>query len=361
MLRYALLFLLLVHGAIHLMGFAKAFGFGQVPQLTKAISKPLGWCWLLAALLLLATALLFALRKETWWLPGLAGVLLSQVLIITTWSDARYGTIANVLLLLALVLAIGSWRFEHGFRRDVGAAIASRPASNSLVTESDLAHLPAPVRNYLRYAGVVGRPQVRNYSIRFKGSMRSRKQDWFEFGSEQYNFCEQPTRFFFMKAKMKGVTVPGYHAYRNGKASMQIRAFGLIPVANQQGPQLDKAETVTIFNDLCLFAPAALIDTAIRWQEIDAHAARARFTVGTVTISADLIFNDKGELINFISDDRYEVNEGKFHRFSTPVSNYRDFGGYRLPAYGEAVWHYPDGLFTYGKFQVQEIRYNVSD
>jgi hypothetical protein len=48
---------LVVHGLIHLMGTLKAFGFAEIPQLTQQIDRPRGVLWLLAAVLLLATAL----------------------------------------------------------------------------------------------------------------------------------------------------------------------------------------------------------------------------------------------------------------------------------------------------------------
>jgi len=45
--------------------------------------------------------------------------------------------------------------------------------------------------------------------------------------------------------------------------------------------------------------------------------------------------------------------------FSTPISDYKNFDGYNLPASGEVIWHYPDGDFVYGKFNFKSIGYNV--
>ncbi len=56
MIRYGLVFIIFLHGLIHLMGFAKAFQYGQITQLTKDISKPAGALWLLAALLFVVSA-----------------------------------------------------------------------------------------------------------------------------------------------------------------------------------------------------------------------------------------------------------------------------------------------------------------
>lgn len=120
------------------------------------------------------------------------------------------------------------------------------------------------------------------------------------------------------------------------------------------------SETVTLFNDMCVFAPATLIDHQIQWKSIDENSVRAFFTNEGCTISAILYFNEKGQLINFVTDDRYDVRDMKKYRFSTPVDHYMEINGNRICTYGEAVWHYPDGPFTYGKFNLKTIEYNVS-
>jgi hypothetical protein len=137
----------------------------------------------------------------------------------------------------------------------------------------------------------------------------------------------------------------------------------LFPVAHLEGAEMFQSETVTFFNDLCLFAPMNLVDPTIEWEEISSNRARAHFTNKGVTITADLIFNDQGQLVNFISDDRFAAEDGemKKYRFSTPVSDYKEVNGMLLPTYGEAIWHYPDGEFTYGKFHLEKIDYNMPD
>ncbi len=58
---------------------------------------------------------------------------------------------------------------------------------------------------------------------------------------------------------------------------------------------MDEAETVTLFNDLCVFAPSALIDRGIQWQELEPHTVSASFTNLSHTVRAVLSFNDLGE------------------------------------------------------------------
>jgi hypothetical protein len=51
----------------------------------------------------------------------------------------------------------------------------------------------------------------------------------------------------------------------------------------------------------------------------------------------------------------------KQYRFSTPVTDYKNINGINVPTYGEAIWHYPDGEFVYGKFSLKTIHYNLSN
>ena len=65
-----------------------------------------------------------------------------------------------------------------------------------------------------------------------------------------------------------------------------------------------------------------------------------------------------GQLVNFISDDRYVMGDMRQYLFSTPVKDYKLINGINVPTYGEAIWHYPDGEFIYGKFYLKSIEYN---
>ena len=53
---------------------------------------------------------------------------------------------------------------------------------------------------------------------------------------------------------------------------------------------MNMSETVTLFNDMCLFAPATLIDKEILWEPVDPRTVWARFTHNGITISAMLYF-----------------------------------------------------------------------
>ena len=365
--------LAVLHGLIHLMGFLKAFGLAELPQLSGPISRPAGALWLAATLAMLVTGALVLLSPRWWWIAGAFAVVLSQCLIVASWGDAKLGTLANVVLLAAAALAFfarGPLSPAADFEREVARGLAREQAASAPgaareqpITEEDLSALPAPVQRYLRLSGAVGQPRVRSYHVRFTGRIRKGPDaPWMDFTAEQVSFVDPPTRLFSMDARMFGLPVSALHMYVGERASMRVKVLSLIPMVDVAGPELASAETVTLFNDMCVMAPAALVDRRIAWEPRGERRAGATFTHAGTTIRATLVFNEAGELVDFVSDDRGALqDDGKTfvkQRWSTPLRDYRAFGRARLASFGEARYHLPAGDYAYGEFEMKEITYN---
>jgi hypothetical protein len=182
--------------------------------------------------------------------------------------------------------------------------------------------------------------------------------------AEQYEFFDQPSRVFLVQASRFGLPVQALHMYVGTTATMQVRIASFFDVVDARGPEMNRSETVTLFNDMCLLAPATFLDAKIEWQELDDHRVAATFANAGNTIRAELFFDREGDLVSFVSNDRFQSADGKIYRsfpWSTPVGSYRDFGGVHLASYGEAVWQEPHGEFPYARFEVVDIAYNVRE
>lgn len=365
-MRIAFAVLLSIHALIHLTGWFKAFGLAELPKLTIPISKPLGVAWLVATLVLIVAVAALFVAPRGFWLVGVFGVLISQIVIVSSWSDAKFGTIMNVIVLMAVVhsaFARGPFGLHASYEGEVRRGLM-RATPTPVVTEADLGPLPAPVQRYLRFAGVVGQPRVRNYRMRFVGRIRSAAHaPWMEFTAEQVSFTERPRRLFMMDARMKGLHVDVFHSYVDAEARMRVRVLSLYPMIDAGGFDFTTTETVTIFNDMCVLAPATLISPAITWKSLDDKTVEGTFTNSGHAIRAKLYFDDSGALANFTSDDRPGLApDGKTfipQRWSTPLRGYRAYGAFRLASHGDARYAPPSGEFTYGEFDILEISYNV--
>jgi hypothetical protein len=357
---------LVVHGLIHLLGFAKAFGWAELPQLTVPISPFVGVLWLIGALLFLAAAGSLFVWPRWWWAIGACAIVVSMVAIVPSWTDAKFGALANLIALVGVVvgfLAQGPTSLRAAYERDVDHALVE-VAPAEPIADAELAHLPAPVQRYLRTTGVVGQPRVHNFRARIRGRIRNGPEArWIPLTAEQYNVIDEPTRLFYLTASMFTIPVQGYHRYVGPSATMRVKAAALVPVVDVSGNEMTQGETVTMFNDMCVMAPATLIDPAIVWEPVDARIVRASFTNAGHTIRAELSFNEAGELTNFWSDDRYQTSRDgktvKQVRWSTPLGRYRAFGPVRLASGGEGRWHEPGQEYAYIELMLDDVQYNV--
>ena len=353
----ALAILLAMHGLIHMFGATKGF----------RLSVAGGSLFLVGGALFFLTAVALVAWPRGWWAIGAVALLISVLAIVPAWSDAKFGMLPNALILSAVVagfMAEGPVSLHAAYGRDVRAG-GLRTALVPLVSEEGLVGLPPPVRRYLQLAGVVGQPRVRDFRVTMHGRIRrDRDKPWMPLVAEQHNFVDVPSRFFYMSSSMFAIPVRGYHRYADGAATMKVKAGGLLTVASASGTEVTQAETVTLFNDMAVMAPATLIDPAIRWESLSTCKVRATFTAGAQTIQADLVFSDTGELVNFISDDRYQsAGDGRVLRklrWSTPITGYRQFGTVRLASTGAGRWHDALGAYSYIEMTIDDVRYNVS-
>lgn len=349
------------HGIVHLLG-ATA---GPGTDATVRVMPGAGLVWLAAAVLVVASGVGLLAGRRMWWALGVPAVVLSQVLIVTSWQDAWAGSVANLLLLVAVVhgwYAEGPGSARARFRRGTAAALAA-PPTTELLTDADLAHLPEPVARYARRSGAVGLPKVTRFTAQIHGRIRAgHDQPWMPFTGEQVNtYGPQISRHFQIKATMRGLPVDVLHVLVGGRATMRAAVCSIVPVVEAAGAEMDRSETVTLFNDLCVLAPAALVDAPITWSTAADGRVRGSYTNGDHTVGAELVFDADGDLVDFVSDDRAQAStDGKAFnpkRWSTPLAGYREVRGRRVSTIGTAVWHgpEPEGSFAYLEFLLDDL------
>ncbi len=362
-MKTAFVALLVLHGMIHVLGAVKGLGLAPVPQLTLPIARAQGLAWgATAALFVASAALLVASRPALAW-PALAvAVALSQWLIVGAWRDARAGTVANVIALVPLLVALADLRpssLRAQYVRERAALAA--PVEAPVVTDADLAPLPPLLQRYLRRVGVVGRPRVRTMEARFRVGIRSAPDaPWMEGTATQINTYPTLSRRFFMTAARAGVPFDALHRFTD-HATMEVRLAGLVTMVNAQGPVMDTSETVTLFNDLCLLAPAALVEVPVAWETLDDRTLRGTFSHQGITVRAALTFNADGDLVDFVSHDRSRsLDGGGFARddWSTPVTEWKGFHGNRLFVRGDGRWGEVARRWPYVRFETLDVVYN---
>jgi hypothetical protein len=79
-------------------------------------------------------------------------------------------------------------------------------------------------------------------------------------------------------------------------------------------------------------------------------------------VHGDLIFDASGDLAAFVSNDRYAADgvTARLVPWRTPISEYATFHGFHLWRKGEARWVESSGAWTYGRFELLDLGYDVA-
>ncbi len=279
------------------------------------------------------------------------------------YTILKYGGIAIlcIIIILFILSSLNLTKLKYiklvkeGFERNKGKQM-------HIITEDDIKDLPSLVQNYLRYVGVVGKEKIYNYALTMHGQFKMNEHQAFSpTVIEQTSFSNDLSRLFYMNLTYKKLKIVGLHHMIDEKAYMKIKVLDLLSVVNASGDVMNQSELVTVLNDMVLFAPGTLIDDRITWKTVSDHEVIVTLTNHSYTVSASLIFNDKHQLINFISYDRYISLSQSFKKipWSTPIHCYQNMNGYHLPKSGSAIWLFDDHDFEYMKIDIDHINYNI--
>ncbi|MCB9656442.1 MAG: hypothetical protein H6726_02245 [Sandaracinaceae bacterium] len=372
-MRIAFSVLVVIHALIHLLGFVKGFGFAPVAQLSASISRPVGVLWLTACGLLLVAVGMLTARHAAWWMPAAVGLLLSQALVFTAWSDAKFGTLANVLLVVGVAVGFGVARFERvtHARADALVSAANRDAA-PIESTLPTATLPPAVRRYLERSGVVGHAAPRTVRLQQSGSMQlSPGQGFLEIQARQYVALAQPAFLWHVKLAMFGVPIVGRDTYERGRGRMRIDAGGLVPVVDAADAKIDQGALLRYLGE-SVWYPAAALGPHITWEAgaDDQREARATMRYEGVEASADFTFDDDGRFVSLRADRYQGGGEAAVLRpWSVRASAWSHYDvhtgeeAYRVevPSEGDVVWHEPEGEFVFFRWTLRDLAYDVDE
>jgi hypothetical protein len=362
-MKWFFFIIVILHGLIHILGFLKAFQFAEISQLIQPISKPSGILWLASLLLLVVSSIQFIGNSEVWWVAALAGVIVSQILIITFWHDAKFGTIPNTIILIVAIIAFADWNFTREVKNEIVEMFAKNPpATNRTLTEDMIKDLPQTVQRWLRNSGTVGKEMIHSVRLKQKGGMKMKpeQESWYKAEAEQYFTINNPAFIWKTKVDMMPlVYFAGWDHFADGKGKMLIKILSLINVVNSSDSEKMNQGTLQRYLAEIVWFPTAAISDYIKWEEIDSISAKATMNYKGSTGSGTFYFNSNGDFTKF-STMRYMGSglEVILKEWVITVTESENVNGVKIPTKMEVSWKLEPGDFTWFKIEVFDVEYN---
>lgn len=362
-MRILLIVLLAIHGTIHLMGFFRAFGFSELNAINQSISKMSGLIWLLTFLLFAVTLGLFLIRSQYWWVWGVIGVIVSQVLIFNYWSDTKFGTFANLIILLSTVVAYSNYNFENKIRKDRTVLMDnSENNEGRLVTSTDIVALPLIVQKWLTNSGVVGKPFVSDVHLvqELDLKLKPAQKKWNPGVAEQYFTIQPPAFNWYISTKSNTfISVTGRDQFVNGKGEMSIKLFSLFPVVSAiNHNKLDEATLQRYLSEIVWF-PSAALSPYVKWEYIDSSSAKAIMEFNGTIGSGIFHFDNNGQFKEFVTMRYKELDDKEPTQWRVTASKTEERNGVKIPTECEVTWDFKNEQWTWLKLKIKHIKYNV--
>ena len=253
---------------------------------------------------------------------------------------------AFVLVLFFLTgLALSVWRLlDH--RADLKAMhelAVSQPAQPPTFTADMIAHLPEPARRYFLYTIKPGTPLSSVASITMIGRFgmgNMDKPNYLDFTATQV--LAMPAGFVWkMRARRGLMRLSG----SDSQGWTRFWLMGLLPVARLGGnPDHTRSAFGRYVAEAVFWTPAAVLPCpGIVWEGLESDRARVTVKYRGLSQSVDLTVGADGQPTQVCFERWSNANPEKQHRlqpFGGYLSEFRYFGGFRLPTHVEAGNHF---------------------
>lgn len=222
-----------------------------------------------------------------------------------------------------------------------------------------------PVQRYFKYALKDGQEHIKFVRLKQVGKFRMKEnQSWMPIKAEQYFTTEDPSFIWRVKFTMAPfIWIEGRDMYYQGKGSMLIKVLSTVTVADAAGSEMDISSLIRFLSEAPKFPTALLPSDYIEWKEIDSNSAQVVIKHNGYTALEIFTFNEKGEIIKFVTNDRYMEVDGKYFKeqWGGYYRNYQEINGIKIPTEAEVEWNLYDRDLQYVKLKITDIQYNITE
>lgn len=221
--------------------------------------------------------------------------------------------------------------------------------------------LPEAAQRYFRYTIRSGAPLHRAVEIEMEGELGLGTKEEPNYGAMSAQQVLAPP--YGLVWKLKAGPVSGSDGATPDSSWTRFWLFGVLPIVRVGGNEDHRRSAFgRVIAEGAFWAPASLLPSdTVRWEPLDGNRARAIVTFAELEQAVDISVADDGRPTRVVIQRWSNENPEKVFReqpFGGDLSEFRDFGGYRLPTKVEGGNHIgTDDYFPFFKASVTDIRF----
>lgn len=215
--------------------------------------------------------------------------------------------------------------------------------------------LPAPVQRYFKLVLKDRSPYVRTARVAHSGTFKAnRSLRWSTIKGVEY-FTTSPPAFVW---RGKTAFFTAVDMFIKEKGSLVVTILSLVRIVDGSGWQYDQGELLRWLGESVWFATNLLPSQKLRWEPVDELTATLVFTHLGLVLKYLVTFDSAGHLTQ-LECKRY-MDKTHLETWIGRMSNYQERNDVLIPLTVEASWKLPAEEFSYAKFTVDKIDFNIS-
>jgi hypothetical protein len=275
--------------------------------------------------------------------------------------------VAVALVLVSVVAGLQAWRWSDSRRAAQVWARLERLGQGqpSTFDPSSVEDLPEPARRYFLYTIKAGTPIRHVTEIFMSGEIGLGTQDKPNYWPMQAKQILAPPHglVWNVNAGRGLMRILGSDGFDGETSWVRFWLMKTIPIV-RVGGSTDHARAAfgRVVAEAVFWAPAALLPgDAVSWEAVSADVARATVNYREMVQTVDVAVADDGRPTMVIIPRWSNANPEKTYElqpFGGYLSEFRNFGGYRLPTYVEGGnFIGTEAYFPFYKAQVDDLRF----
>mgnify|MGYP001138459842 CR=1 FL=1 len=272
--------------------------------------------------------------------------------------------IVTAIFLLLVILRAWQWTDGKAERTAWASLVSQQPATPALFEPTRVSGLPEPAQRFFRFAITPGAPLHTVVEIAMEGEFSlgtKAAPNYVPMRARQ--ILAAPHGFIWRVRAGDKVWFSGSDGADETTSWSRFRLFGLVPVA-RAGNNDDHARSAfgRQIAEAVFWTPAALLPgDGVEWQTVDDATARVTVTHKGLAQAVDVTVGSDGQPLKVVFQRWSDANPAKKYQlqpFGGYLSEYRDFGGFRLPTRIEAGNHFEtDDYFAFFKARVTSAHF----
>jgi hypothetical protein len=231
-------------------------------------------------------------------------------------------------------------------------------SKQQVFTEDMVSDLPDPARRYFLHAIRPDTPLASSASLEMRGTMRLKpEREWMPMKARQ---ILAPPKGFVWRAEADDglMRFSGGDHFVNGSGRVRFWLWGVIPLVNQEGPDVSRAALGRLVCETIWLPSSLLPQRGVKWEGLDDESARATMKIGEETITLTLIVEPDGKLrevrILRWGDQTVDGSYG-YIPFGGHIQEERAFGGYTIPSkVGVGWWIGTNRYFEFFRARIED-------